>query len=39
MVKIDWKANPPIRRFGEKRKDQPECEAGGDPDRHHDKRF
>jgi len=24
IFQIDWKANPPIRRFGEKRKDQPE---------------
>ncbi len=39
MFQIDWKANPPIRRLGEKRKDQPEREAGADPDRHHDKRF
>src|SRR6202034_2392597 len=39
IFQIDWKANPPIRRFGEKRQDQPEGEAGGDPDRHHDERF
>ena len=39
MLQIDRKANAPVRRFGEKRKDQAEREAGGDPDRHHDKRF
>ena len=39
MFQIDWKANPPIRRFGEKREDQPEREATGDSDWHHDKRF
>ena len=39
MLQIDWKANPPVRRFREKRKDQTEREAGDDPDREHDKRL
>ena len=39
MFQIDWKANPPIRGFREKRKDQAERESGGDPDGQHDERF
>src|ERR1700722_1289165 len=39
IFQIGWKTNPPIRRFGEKRQDQPEGEPGGNPDWHHGKRL
>ncbi len=39
MLQIDWEANPPVRRFREKRKDQSERESGDDPDREHNERF
>jgi hypothetical protein len=39
MFQIDWEADSPIRRLGEKRKDQPEGKASAYADRHDNKRL